>query len=109
LVPLKTSNLTLRLIPGIKEFKESGKIYTVSNNLKDINKVKSYFTKLLKMDGKYGNKGKRVIITNVMSKEVVVYRFKREVVKYLKADYSSFYNRDKDKLFRGLYKIEVLE
>jgi hypothetical protein len=50
-----------------------------------------------------------VRVTNVISKEVVLYRSKREGGRYLKADYSSFYNRDNDKLFRGMYKIEVLE
>ena len=50
-----------------------------------------------------------VKIINIINKEVILYRSKREAGRYLKADYSSFYNRDKDKLFRGIYKIEVLE
>jgi len=50
-----------------------------------------------------------VRVTNVKSKEINLYRSKREAGRYLKVDYSSFYNRDKDKLFRGMYKIEILE
>ena len=109
LVPLKTSNLTLGLIPKIIELKESGEIYTISNNLKDINKIKLYITKLLNMKGGTGRKGKMVRVTNVITKEVVLYRSKREAGRHLKADYSSFYNRYNNKLFRNLYRIEVLD
>ena len=38
-------------------------------------------------------------VTNVISKEIILYRSKREAGRCLKTDYSSFYNRDKDKLF----------
>jgi hypothetical protein len=101
--------LTLGLIPKIVELKELGEIYTISNNLKGINKVKSYITKLLKMEGGSGRKGKMVRVTNAITKEVVLYRSKREAGRQLKADYSSFYNRDNNKLFRNLYRIEVLD
>jgi len=109
LVTLGTLDLILELIPEIKELIELGKIYTISNNLKDVTEVKSYITKLLKTKGEYGKKGKMVRVTNIISKEIVLYRSKREAGRYLKADYSSFYNRDKDKLFIGMYKIEVLK
>jgi len=110
LIPLETSDLILELIPDIKELKESGIIYRVSDNLKDVTKVKLYITKLLKKwEGILVNKGKMVRVTNVKSKEINLYRSKREAGRYLKVDYSSFYNRDKDKLFRGMYKIEILE
>jgi len=45
---LESSDLILELIPDIKELKESGIIYRVSDNLKDVTKVKLYITKLLK-------------------------------------------------------------
>jgi len=109
LVPLKTSNLTLGLIPKIVELKELGEIYRISNNLKGINKVKSYITKLLKMERGSVRKGKMVRVTNAITKEVVLHRSKRETGRQLKADYSSFFNRDNNKLFRNLYRIEVLD
>jgi len=82
-------------------------MYTISNNLKDINKVKPYITKLLKVKEKLSKRGKIVRVTNIFNKETILYRSKREAARSLKADPASFYNRNK--LFRGLYKIEVLE
>jgi len=57
--------------------------------------------------GGLSRKGKRVKVINVINKEVIFYRSKREAARCLKADPASIYSRDK--LFRGIYKIEVLE
>ena len=96
--------LYFSLIP-LNELEIKGKIYGIAKNLKNINKVKSYIYKLLK--GGLSRKGKMIRVTNTINKEVILYRSKREAARYLKADPTSFYNRDK--LFRGIYKIEVLE
>lgn len=46
-------------------------------------------------------------VTNIINKKVTLYRSKREAARCLKADPASFYKRDK--LFRGIYIIEVLD
>jgi hypothetical protein len=55
----------------------------------------------------FKRKGKKVKILNTISKEIVILRSKKEAAKYLKADPASICNREK--LFRGIYKIELLE
>jgi hypothetical protein len=47
-----------------------------------------------------------VKIINTITKEIDYYRSKKEAAKILKADVKSIYNRDK--LFRGIYKIEII-
>lgn len=93
----------------LKTIKIEGKVYTIFNNLKEANKVRFYIFKLLKRKGELGlsRKGKRVRVTNVINKEVIMYRSKREAARCLKADPASIYSRNR--LFRGIYKIEMLD
>jgi NUMOD1 domain len=73
--------------------------------LKDINEIILYVKELLK--DVLGRKGKKVKITNVIKNETKIYRSKREAARDLKADSSSIYNRNK--LWIGIYKIEILD
>lgn len=87
----------------LNEFKNGKVFYTITENLKKDNEIKSYISNFAITK----RKGKRVKITNVMKNEVVIYRSKREAGRVLKADPTCFYNRNK--LFRGIYKIEILD
>lgn len=96
--------LYFSLIP-LNKLEIKGEIYVVVKNLKNFNKIKSYIYKLLK--GGLSRKGKMIRVTNTINKKVTLYRSKREAARCLKADPASFYKRDK--LFIGIYNIEVLE
>lgn len=48
-----------------------------------------------------------VKVTNVVKNEIKIYRFKREGPRVIKIDPGSIYNRNK--LLRGVYKIEILD
>lgn len=73
--------------------------------MKDINEIKLYVKELLK--DVLSRKGKKVKVTNVINNETKIYRSKREAARDIKADSSSIYNRNK--LLRGIYKIEILD
>lgn len=87
----------------LNEFKNGKVFYTITENLKKDNEIKSYISNFAITK----RKGKRVKITNVMKNEVVIYRSKREAGRVLNADPTCFYSRNK--LFRGIYKIEILD
>ena len=89
----------------LKELKMGESIYNITENLKDINEIKLYVEELLK--SVLNKKGKRVKIINVIKNEINSYRSKREAAKDIKADSNSIYNRNK--LLRGIYKIEILD
>jgi len=77
----------------------------VINNLKNDSEIKSFLAKILKID-LLSKTDKTVIITNTITKEINYYKSKKEAAIILKADVKSIYNRDK--LFRGIYKIEII-
>lgn len=87
----------------MKLLEKEGRLYTISNNIKDTTEIKSYVSTLLNVT--WSRKGKLVIITNTVTKEIVLCRSKREIARYLNADPASFYNRDN--LFRNIYIIEI--
>ena len=89
----------------MKLLEKEGRLYTISNNLKDTTEIKSYVSTLLNIT--WSRKGKLVRITNTVTKEIILCRSKREAARHLNADPASFYNRNN--LFRNIYKIEVLD
>ena len=90
---------------SLNELKVENNLYNIINNLKDKDKVKLYIENRLSLIS--NRKGKKVKITDTIKNEIQIYRSKREAARNLKADPSSMYNRDK--LFRGIYKIEILD
>ena len=99
------NSLFFSLIPLIETVKDNkGLSYSVSDNFIDLNNIKSYIQEILKDLPK--RVGKKVKITNIKTKESIVYLSKRQAARVLQADPASFYVRNK--LFRGIYKIELL-
>jgi hypothetical protein len=83
-----------------------GKKYTVIHKIKNENIIKKYLEEVLKKVVLVGKRGYRVKVTNTKTDEIIFYRSKREAARHLKADPSSISNRSK--LFRNIYKIEII-
>lgn len=97
-------SLYFSLVP-LKELKIRNIKYKITRNLKDINEIKLYVEELLK--DVLSRKGIMVKVTNVIKNEIKIYRSKREAARNIKVDPSSIYSRNK--LLRGIYKIEILD
>jgi len=92
------------LIP-LNKLDVKGISYSIIPNLKDKDEIKTCISNLLRNTSK--RKGKTVIITNMDTSIVTTCLSKKEAAKFLNADPASIYTRTK--LFRGRYKIEILD